>query len=306
MSISKAAWSAVVGSAVVSLVVSVFGALLHLSANQWFGGDDLPGFVFWTIPFSLFVGSISFSSLTLLKNWPSLLKVLAGILLGIMAGLIWRVFVGLLISLSIRALSVPAHYVWAAGGVCGVLTAFYVSQKEEAVITRPISRSPLITGLLVVAPPAGCIIGTVVLLYLWTLTYDYLTFQPEIYLIPQGYEGPILVIFDQADGQPPKYEGRARVYEIPADGVVRTQLQETRGYHAEFFYVNEKGERTEILDLLGPCTKDLPEDPILVCHSWRGWGPFEYRGFVVGRISKRDALSKAFDQLYETLMPPRK
>ncbi|HEX8529388.1 MAG TPA: hypothetical protein VF646_05175, partial [Cytophagales bacterium] len=48
--------------------------------------------------------------------------------------------------------------------------------------------------------------------------------EPETILVPKGYEGVVVVIFDQQEGAPAKYEGKDRVYEIPEDGVLLTRF----------------------------------------------------------------------------------
>jgi hypothetical protein len=47
--------------------------------------------------------------------------------------------------------------------------------------------------------------------------------EPEIHLIPASYMGSIYIFHNVPDGEPLKREGRARVYEIPKDGILRSQ-----------------------------------------------------------------------------------
>jgi|GEM_PF-2247722 len=76
------------------------------------------------------------------------------------------------------------------------------------------------------------------------------TIEPEIYLLPAGFEGPVLIIFNQAEGAAPKYEGEARVYEIPASGVLWTQFSDQSGWvpkgYPKFYHVSADGSRTKI------------------------------------------------------------
>jgi len=76
------------------------------------------------------------------------------------------------------------------------------------------------------------------------------TIEPEIHLLPAGFEGPVLIIFNQAEGAAPKYEGEARVYEIPASGVLWTQFSDQSGWsprgYPKFYYVASDGSRTRI------------------------------------------------------------
>ena len=74
--------------------------------------------------------------------------------------------------------------------------------------------------------------------------------EPAIYLIPDGYVGSLYVIFNAPNGQPPKYEGDSRVYDIPPTGVLVTQMDANEGWiessRIQYFYVNDKNERTPI------------------------------------------------------------
>ncbi len=71
--------------------------------------------------------------------------------------------------------------------------------------------------------------------------------EDTIRLIPEGYEGAVIIIFNQEDGAPKEYEGDKRVYRIPESGVLRTQFEPNYGIqNHQFFYVDNNGERTEI------------------------------------------------------------
>ena len=74
--------------------------------------------------------------------------------------------------------------------------------------------------------------------------------EPAIYLIPDGYVGSLYIIFNAPNGQPPKYEGDSRVYEIPPTGVLVTQMDANEGWiessRLQYFYVSNAGNRTPI------------------------------------------------------------
>lgn len=71
--------------------------------------------------------------------------------------------------------------------------------------------------------------------------------EPEKHLIPKGFTGPVIIIYDQKDGKPEKYEDDFRIYEIPADGVLRTQFKHPKGFIAPgkllYYYVDVDGRR---------------------------------------------------------------
>jgi hypothetical protein len=71
--------------------------------------------------------------------------------------------------------------------------------------------------------------------------------EETIYLIPKGYEGNILVIFDQPNGNDAVYENGKRVYKIDNSGVLRTKFSVNRKPHiARFYIVDYNGKRVEI------------------------------------------------------------
>ena len=71
--------------------------------------------------------------------------------------------------------------------------------------------------------------------------------EDTIRLIPEGYMGSVLIIFNQADGQPKEYEDDKRIYRIPDNGILKTQFKPNYGVqNHQFFYVDKGGDRTEI------------------------------------------------------------
>jgi hypothetical protein len=71
--------------------------------------------------------------------------------------------------------------------------------------------------------------------------------EDSITLIPKGYVGPVVIIFNQTDGKPIKYEKNKRIYEIPDNGILKTQFTKNIGYQKnEFYYVSNEGKRTNI------------------------------------------------------------
>lgn len=95
--------------------------------------------------------------------------------------------------------------------------------------------------------------------------------EKEIYLVPKGFHGPIIVYFDQPDGQKVQYEDSIRVYDIPASGFLKTQFPKNGGCmnnnRIHFYYVDSLGTR-EPLDYFLNLDKDsLPKDKNYVVFS---------------------------------------
>jgi len=73
------------------------------------------------------------------------------------------------------------------------------------------------------------------------------TVETEHYLIPLGFTGRVTIVFDQKNGSPVRYEGKARIYDIPESGVLVTRFHYEGGWiNHHYYYVDNKNKRTEI------------------------------------------------------------
>lgn len=87
-------------------------------------------------------------------------------------------------------------------------------------------------------------------LYLW---YRIQNIEPEIYLIPKGYIGWLIVAVDQEDGAEKEYEDGYRVYRMPPNGFLKTKFSLNTGWAEAgktrlYYYVDSLGRRTELSD----------------------------------------------------------
>lgn len=70
----------------------------------------------------------------------------------------------------------------------------------------------------------------------------------ELHLIPEGFLGKVVILYNQDDGVPIEYdkEGR-RVYRIPESGILQTKATPNPGgfigSDLNFYYVGENGEK---------------------------------------------------------------
>ena len=72
----------------------------------------------------------------------------------------------------------------------------------------------------------------------------------DLYLIPDGYRGKIVIHYGQLDGQPKEYDGKYRVYRIPQNGGLKTQF-EIKGNilnfsNAKYYFIDKAKNKTEI------------------------------------------------------------
>jgi len=87
--------------------------------------------------------------------------------------------------------------------------------------------------------------------------------EDEIHLIPAGFMGTVYILHNAPDGEPLKREGNARVYEIPIDGILRSQTDSNLGWFTpsghRYYYVTPDGER-QLLPVWDQTIHDTPEN----------------------------------------------
>ena len=99
-------------------------------------------------------------------------------------------------------------------------------------------------------------------LYAWPERYD-----PTLVILPEGYRGPLVVIFDQPDGDPAVREGGRRRLRADSSGVVVTAFPPTFG-RVDEVYVSE---RPEGRCLYPPAPVDVADRYPLCSDSIRVW-----------------------------------
>lgn len=134
------------------------------------------------------------------------------------------------------------------------------------------------------------------LILLLTITSCAQEAEDTIRLIPDGYEGAVLIIFNQEDGTPKEYEDGKRVYRIPDDGVLKTQFEPNSGIQKhQFYYVKDNGDRTEIPFIMVQgenTTMDIETEGKI----------YAYLEKPVGKVEKYDPKTK---ELLYTIQPAR-
>lgn len=90
--------------------------------------------------------------------------------------------------------------------------------------------------------------------------------REQIFVLPNGYRGPVMVIYDQPDGARPKTIDGEISYDVPSDGIVRTAFPEEvlAGSTVKFMY-----KSSPALLQYHTCTQmrleGLAGDPTAVC-----------------------------------------
>ncbi len=130
--------------------------------------------------------------------------------------------------------------------------------------------------------------------------------EKAIYLLPDGYIGPVIVVLNQSAGMPEKYEGKSRVYEIPSTGVLYSKFGVNVGVQDEgderFYYRRQDGARTPLPYLLNwtvGSIKDFNAAQMqVVTVRGSGFGSsvnknnqeFVYESFVIGPLKDGETL----------------
>lgn len=95
--------------------------------------------------------------------------------------------------------------------------------------------------------------------------------EKEVYLIPEGFRGRVMVFFNQSDGADTAYEGSARLYQIPPGGLMKSKFSKTGGcmndHRLTFFYVDSLGNRQPLLYFLDMAGKQIPPDSTYVVFT---------------------------------------
>jgi len=72
----------------------------------------------------------------------------------------------------------------------------------------------------------------------------------NIFLIPEGYTGRIVIIHGCKDGAPKEFDGFTRIYKIPPNGILKTQFHFAGtafdALNSHFFYVDNSGKKTPL------------------------------------------------------------
>ena len=99
--------------------------------------------------------------------------------------------------------------------------------------------------------------------------------REEIYLLPEGFEGPFMVKFLNPDAPPVEIESGAHVYRIPEDGILRARGNYPERITSHFYYLTEAGDRKEI-----PYSQHGRLEGVQVFRGTSGMGK---QAFMVGR-----------------------
>lgn len=136
------------------------------------------------------------------------------------------------------------------------------------------------------------------------LLFSCATGEDEVYIVPKNYTGYVVIIYDQKKGAEPKYEGKKRVYEIPSNGILKTQF--TGNYewsHFPEFYYEKIAPENKIPFTVEP--KNIPTNTIVVLSGVSGGANKDlagkevvrYKLYYIGNSAQIDTAYEAANKL---------
>jgi len=207
-------------SGLINILTCLIAMTIVLFRQNWFGKGDTYAFILWTVPLAVGLAVTGRTIVYLFRTSSYLLRLLFIILISGLLSFGWAYCVALVLGPWIGAFSFPILYLWIGGSILQLLFLEWRLPKQ----TEKSKTSKVILGLLLF--PLTLIV-VIISMYVFSFASSYLTRpERETYLIPEGYKGTVLVIFNQPDGEKPEYENSRRIYRIPATGVLFTQLKD--------------------------------------------------------------------------------
>ncbi len=291
----------------VAITTIITSALFGLSIYNLPDGfathtKDLPSFIILTVLYSVLtlLVAIGLDKVTKKAGWFS--KLSLAFFGSVFTAIVWAVISSQLLWLIMREIDliyVPIVRHWAIGGAISISLYLLINQKiiQPGSITWRMPRltiPQLFVFVFLEIPLAFILLFYVPLFLNWTVFVE-----PEYYLIPDGYQGPVMIAYDRPDGTFLEYEGRARVYRVPESGVFLTTASKTRlAYKSEFYYIDQQNERTEITFIQsGNCDDSASSDQIVVCRV--GFHvDSSFQGYVIGKSDELEKHRQAFEELF--------
>ncbi len=202
----------------------------------------------------------------------------------------------------IREISTPVTYSWLIGAIGGIFILYILQRRTITSAPEPqlnISRYVHSTFAVITL-----VLGISMVIFTPAVIEQTIFVESERFLVPIGFEGPIIVVYNQPNGQPMKYDGKARIYEVPNDGLLLSQFSFSKHpVLPQFWYVENGIQIRQVPFYSGPeCGREIVSDPVIACPTGLLTGtPFEYVGFTLGPSSKQRVLWDEFAERLDTI-----
>ena len=140
----------------------------------------------------------------------------------------------------------------------------------------------------------------VLIAIVWELIYFKTNAKQEVYILPQGYKGIVLIAYEQEDGLQDVREDDKLIYRISPNGVLKLKRKEPTTLSQTWYYFEDgEGKRTELPYCFAPCD-EMKNNPDKIFAFKKTNGGFENAGeklemttFLVGTLHDSDSLNRA-------------
>lgn len=142
------------------------------------------------------------------------------------------------------------------------------------------------------------------------LIFNSCTFSsdPELFLIPDKYEGAVVIFFEQKDGQEARYVDGRRLYSFSNTGFLSTKFPKTKHgrLNQEYYYKDNLGNRklklkTNLLEKGNDSDRYIMNIEYGTFKNSNFVYPLEYMSFTVGKLKNIDSLRKVSELYLESL-----
>ncbi len=129
----------------------------------------------------------------------------------------------------------------------------------------------------------------------------------QIFVLPPGYVGPVVIVFDDHMGTATEFRGTKRVYRIPDTGVLITQFSTVRGIVDNEYVYESDGRSIKRLEYAEDLRTAMPQDTMVYGGGVSSGGRrLDQKGnitetspsmafFVVGPVAHADSLIRVME-----------
>jgi len=132
--------------------------------------------------------------------------------------------------------------------------------------------------------------------------------EPETHLLPKGYKGSVIITFEDSMGTEAIFDNGKRVYNIPANGILRTKFKEReKGFIADkdllFYYVDANGRHPlKVIHEIQNHTIDKTDTTVYVFGFENSHRTIRY---LVGTLNEKEKYFQELRNRIDSLFPPQ-
>ena len=146
------------------------------------------------------------------------------------------------------------------------------------------------------------------MLFLWGAAYLfwqwYYKAEDEIFVLPNDFEGAVIVLYNKKDGQPEKYDEKGnRVYTIPKNGILKTKFKFQEGWR-DIKYTYKNGIQLRYLIPSDNVWNDTINNNSVYKDSIYVYKSTSSGDFLVGKPKQIDSLWEVLDKKWQPFSNP--